>query len=120
MPPHAKPLDAQAKGEAGDLFRVVADGRSTLGSTMPAPPNSIQSSFQLMSTSTLGSVNGKNDGRKRMCDVAAQVAAGEQPQHALQVGHGHLLVDQQALPSGGTWGSAWRRPCRAGRRDRAR
>ena len=35
--------------------------------TMPAPPNSIQSSPQLMSTSALGSVNGKNDGRKRIC-----------------------------------------------------
>ena len=37
-----------------------------IGSTMPAPPNSIQLPFHWKSTSTLGSVNGKKEGRKRM------------------------------------------------------
>ena len=71
-----------------------------------------------MSTSTLGSVNGKNEGRKRMWTSTVECAAGEQPQSALQVGHRHAAIDQQALQSGGTSGNAWRRPCRADRRGR--
>ena len=64
---------------------------------MPAPPISIQPPFQLMSTSTLGSVNGKNEGRKRMWTSSAKAAAGKQPQRALQVGHRHAAIDQQAF-----------------------
>ena len=50
-----------------------------------------------MSTSTLGSVNGKNDGRKRICTSFPKKAAGKQPQHAFQVGHRHVVIDEQAF-----------------------
>ena len=86
---------------------------------MPAPPISIQPPCQLMSTSTLGSVNGKNDGPEADVHVAAEEAAGEQPQHALQVGHRHVAIDQQAFDLVEHRDSAWRRPCRADRRGRS-
>ena len=68
VPPHAEPLDPQAEGETAHLVGVVPHGRKTFGSTIPAPPISTQRSppCQSISTSTLGSVNGKNDGRNRI------------------------------------------------------
>ncbi len=39
---HGDPLEAEAEREARDLLGVVADEAVELGSTMPAPPISIQ------------------------------------------------------------------------------
>ena len=72
--------------------------RSTFGCTWPAPAISSQPSPKLMSISADGSVNGKNDGRKRTLQVVAlEEVAQELGEHALQVGERDVLVDPQAL-----------------------
>ena len=53
--------------------------------------------MQAMSTSALGSVNGKKLARKRTPVVGSEEAAQERGEHALQVGEAHALVDQQPL-----------------------
>ena len=116
----ADPLDAQAEGEAGELLRGRSRRRAARWDR-PCPPRPSRSSRrrQLMSTSTLGSVNGKNDGRKRMWTSSSKIAAGEQPQ-ARSSGRPSSRCGRSAGPrSDGTSGSAWRRPCRADRRGRS-
>ena len=52
---------------------------------------------QPMSTSALGSVNGKKLGRKRTRVSRAEEAPQELREHALQIAEGDPVVDQEAL-----------------------
>ena len=89
---------------------------STFGLTMPQPPHSIHPSDeqvrqgrsglptdsprqtkQRRSSSALGSVNGKYDGRSRVSDALAEHRRREVVESALEVGHGDAPVDHQAL-----------------------
>ena len=76
---HGDPLDPDPEGPAGDRLRVVAGLAQDVGWTIPEPPISIQPEppqvrqvsllppqpGQVVSTSALGSVKGKNEGRNR-------------------------------------------------------
>ena len=64
-----------------------------LQTRQPAPPQNTQH----MSTSADGSVNGKYDGRSRICEVPLEERLEEPMQHRLHVGEADALVDHQAL-----------------------
>jgi hypothetical protein len=52
---------------------------------------------QAISTSALGSVKGKNSGRKRSGQILVEHLAGEDGQHPFEVGEGDVLVDEKTF-----------------------
>ena len=80
---------------------------NTLGSTMPQPPSSTQpvrehtvqpapsQNTHVIANSTDGSVNGKNDGRKRALDVGAEQRVDERLDGAEQVAERDAVVDRE-------------------------
>ena len=59
----------------------------------PSPPHLKQST----STSAEGSVNGKNDGRKRRRERAPNICSAKSSQRGLEVGHRDVAIDREPL-----------------------
>ena len=96
---HRQAIRSHAEGEALVALRIDADCaqhvRMHLARARDLQP---AASPKPMSISAEGSVNGKNDGRKRTSQIVAlEEAAQEIGEHAFQVGEAHVLVDPQAF-----------------------
>ena len=125
MPCGGQAVKADTKEQTRCKFQGLSQPARTLGCTIPAPsisihPASLQTrqpcpphSPQLTSTSTLGPVNGKNDGLKRTL-VSPVDFACKLLKHPFEVAHGNPPCPPQVLPPDERPGNGWRQPRRRG------
>src|SRR5271166_5999888 len=99
MPSHAKPLDTQPEGKTGHLLRVVTHGAEYVGIDHPRSPHFNPSVTAVPEHIDLDARFGEREegGPEANLHVVAEITASEEPEHRLEVGHGHAAIDHQAL-----------------------
>src|SRR5208282_885296 len=99
MPSHAKPLDPQPEGKTGHFLGVVTHGAEHVGIDHPRSPHFNPSVPAVPEHIDLDARFGEREegGPEANLHVVAEITAGEEPEHRLEVGHGHAAIDHQAL-----------------------
>ena len=97
VPAGADPLDAQSESETGDLLRIVSDGAEDVridhARAAHLDPAAVPAHVDF--DARFG--EREERGAEADVDVVLEEAASKQPQHAFQVGHRDVAIDQQAL-----------------------